>query len=291
MSKLEPAIRFLLECLSPDRLTHVVDVGANPLTPPPYSTLFEMGGCHVIGFEPHPEAFVALTQAKTDRETYFNEAVGDGSTETLRIYRDSGLTSIFPPYEGGFRYLGRSRFNMHLNEEVPLATRRLDDIDAIADIDLLKIDIQGGEVKVFEGGERKLRSAVAVIPEIRFYQLYQGEPMFGGIDMALRKQGFQLHKIVEPKAKVIPNTQIDRLKRSALRNQVIDADAVYLRDPGLPDAISDEKMKHMAILACAVFDSQDLALHCLDHLVERGVIPGDSPAEFVDTLPAHLRKD
>lgn len=291
MSALRPAIAYLHKALAPARLTNVVDVGANPLTPPPYAQLFDMGLCHVIGFEPHPEAFAALMAAKTARETYFPCAVGDGSTETLRIYRDSGLTSTFRPYEGGFRYLDRSRYNMHLVEEVELATERLDDLDDVADIDLLKIDIQGGEVKVFKGGERKLRAAVAVIPEIRFYQLYQGEPMFGGIDCELRLQGFQLHKIVDPKAKVIPNSQIDRLKRSVMRNQVIDADAVYLRDPGLPDAIGDEKMKHMAILACGVFDSQDLAIQCLDRLVERGSISEAVPKEFVDRLPGNLRKD
>ena len=284
------ALSYLLDTLGTERPTRVVDVGANPLSPPPYQRLLDMGGCEIIGFEPHPEAFANLLATKSDRETYLRSAVGDGGTETLRIYRESGLTSVFPPYEGAIRFLGRSRRNIEILETVSLKTRALDDVDEIDDLDLLKIDIQGGEVKVFRGAERKLSGAVAVIPEIRFYQLYEGEPMFGGIDLELRRQGFQLHKIVEPKAKVIPNSQIDRLRRTAHRNQIIDADAVYLRDLGQPDALPTEKIRHLAILAAGVFDSFDLAVFCLDMLVARGVLNPGAPARFVDLLPMELRK-
>jgi FkbM family methyltransferase len=284
------ALRHLLDTLGTERLTRIVDVGANPLSPPPYQPLLDMGGCDVIGFEPHPDAFAELMATRSERETYLPAAVGDGSTETLRIYRESGLTSIFPPYEGAIRFLGRSRRNIELVEAVSLETRALDDVEEIGDFDLLKIDIQGGEVKVFRGAERSLSQAVAVIPEVRFYQLYEGEPMFGGIDLELRRQGFQLHKIVEPKAKVIPNSQIDRLRRTAHRNQVIDADAVYLRDLGQPDGLATEKIRHLAILAAGVIGSFDLAVFCLDLLVARGALDAGAPGRFVDLLPPEILK-
>ncbi len=282
---------LLLGCLDTQRLTRVVDVGANPLTPPPYHDLLGKRGCEVWGFEPQPEAFEELQAAKSDLERYFPFAVGDGSTETLNIYRSSGLTSNLKPFEGAFTFLNRSRRNMELEEAVPMETTRLNDREDIEEFDVLKIDIQGGEVKVFRGGDEKLRNAMVVIPEVRFYQLYQDEPMFGGIDTELRRQGFQLHKLLFQKALVIPNSQIDRLKRVHHRNQVVDGDAVYIRDPGDWENWSDEQLKHLAISAASIFESHDLALFCLDKLVTRGSIPAGLPAAYVDCLPGEFTKN
>jgi len=179
---------------------------------------------------------------------------------------------------------------MALIEATELKTRRLDDIDEVGVFDLLKIDIQGAEVKVFAGGRNCLKSAIAVVVEVRFYQLYEDEPMVGGVDESLRALGFQFHKFIDPKSKVIPNSQIDRLKRSRHRNQIIDADAVYLREPGELASYSDEQLKHLSILAAAVFESDDLALYCLDALVSRGVIDAELPARYVDALPKSMKK-
>ena len=285
-----PATKFLLDHLNLERPTRVVDVGANPLSPPPYQMLLDGGACEVIGFEPHPEAFANLMAETAAHETYFNAAVGDGTEATLNIYNESGLTSIYQPYEGAFDFLGRSRRNMKLREHVPLTTKRLDDIDGLPAFDLLKIDIQGGEVAVFQGAEAALAAASTVITEVRFYPIYEHEPMLGGVDIELRRQGFELHKFMFEKTKVIPNSQIDRLKRTRHRNQIVDGDAVYLKDPGRIALYDDEGLKHLAILACSVFDSHDLALFCLDHLVARKAVPADLPSGYVDALPAELRK-
>lgn len=281
---------LLRDELSPTRRTRVVDVGANPLTPPPYQPLLDADGCDVLGFEPHPEAFAELQDNASDRETYYPFAVGDGSDQTLNIYAESGLTSVYPPYEGAFTFLGRSRRNMALRETVPLQTKRLDDIEDFPEFDLLKIDIQGGEVAVFQGGEARLASATVVITEVRFYPIYEDEPMLGGLDIELRRQGFELHKFLFEKEKVIPNSQIDRLKRVHHRNQLIDGDAVYIRDLGKLETYSDEDLKHLAITAALVFESHDLALFCLDRLIERDAAPSSLPARYVDLLPKELTK-
>ena len=284
------ATQLLVDTLGATRATRVVDVGANPLTPPPYDTLFRMNACHVVGFEPHPEAFAALQDKATERETYFPFAIGDGSDETLHIYNESGLTSVFDPHEGAIHYLGRSRRNIGLREDIPMTTRTLDSIRDLGDVDLLKIDIQGAEVKVFQGAERVLRDVLVVIPEVRFYRLYEDEPMLGGVDTELRRHGFTLHKFTEQKSKVIPNSQINRLNRKNNRNQIIDGDAIYIRDPARIAELSHEKLKHYAILATEVFQSFDLALHVLDVLAERGCVSEDVPARYVDALPAQARK-
>ena len=74
------------------------------------------------------------------------------------------------------------------------------------------------------------------------------------------------------------------------RNQVIDADAIYIRDPGGWESWSNEQLKHMAISAATIFESHDLALFCLDKLVVRKAIPADMPEAYVDCLPPELTK-
>lgn len=285
------AVDVLLTALPLSRPTRIVDVGANPLTPPPYQPLLDRGACHVYGFEPQPEALARLQAEATPFETHFPHAVGDGRTAQLNICADSGLSSLYEPDPAGVRFLGRSRRNMKVVERVPLTTVRLDDIAEIEGFDLLKIDIQGGEVAVFRHARRKLARALAVIPEVRFYPLYRGEPMLGGVDEELRLQGFVLHKFLFTKKKVIPNSQIARLRRRANRNQMIDGDAVYLRDLSLPETLATEDLMHLALLASAVFHSHDLVIYLLDELVRREAVAPDLPAAYVDELPASLRRD
>lgn len=85
-------------------------------------------------------------------ETYLPDAIGDGGTHTLYVTQASGMTSLLKPDPhqlgqfNGFREWGA------VIEEIPVTTRRLDDIGSLDPFDLLKIDIQGGELMVFQGG-------------------------------------------------------------------------------------------------------------------------------------------
>ncbi|KMW56882.1 hypothetical protein AIOL_001839 [Candidatus Rhodobacter oscarellae] len=282
--------KFLLRSLALPRLPRVVDVGANPLSRPPYYKLMRMNGCDVYGFEPNRDAFAKLQESKTDRETYFPHAVGDGSERDFYLYRSSGLSSTLKPYEGAFRYLGRSRKNMTVRETLRVQTKRLDDMPELPDFELLKIDIQGGEVAVFEGGKRCLSNALVVIPEVRFYQIYEDEPMFGGIDTALRAAGFQLLKIYATKTRIAPNSQQYSINRPVLRSQMLDGDAVYIRDLGKVDLYTEDQLIYLAVLASGVFDAHDVTLFCLDELVARGAVPARLPEEYVNTFPPEMRE-
>ncbi len=284
-----PATQLLLDRLAPARPTTVVDVGANPITDVPYRALLDMGGCEVIGFEPQPSAFAELQKIKSARERYFPFAVGDGSAQELKIYRSSGMTSVFEPYGPAMDLLGRPRMG-HVRERVPMPTVALDSVAEIGRFDLLKIDIQGGEVAVFRGAAAKLAPAVAVIVELRHLQLYEGEPMAAGVDLDLRSRGFMLHKFLFNKSLPIRSSQQHRLMPRASREQLVDGDAVYLRDLTRMETIDDEGLVHLAILASGVFASQTVVLACLDELARRGAAPADLPERYVDLLPARLRR-
>src|SRR5262249_23728291 len=55
----------------PERLTAVVDIGANPIDgDPPYKGMLTNRLCTLVGFEPQEEALAKLNAAKSDLETY-----------------------------------------------------------------------------------------------------------------------------------------------------------------------------------------------------------------------------
>ena len=284
-------LQVLLAHLPLTRRTRIVDVGANPnIGDPPYMALLRAGACDVVGFEPQPIAFAALATRKSDRETYFPFAVGDGSRKELKVYRSQGYTSVFEPYAPGFRVVGGKSWAL-IDERIEFDTVALDDQPQVGTFDLLKIDIQGGEYDVFRGAEASLKPAMAVIVELRYFPLYDGEPMMGGVDCELRRQGFVLHKLMFNQGKPLRNSQMGRLNNRLVRDQLIDGDAVYLRDLGLIDRYSDEQLAHLSVLGASVFGSHTVALHCLDELVRRKVVPADLPGSYVDSLPAELRND
>lgn len=286
--RISRATALLVAELPLPRLTSICDVGADPVNEPPYKALLAAGGCSVTGFEPNPEAYGRLMADKGPNETYHNAAVGDGSELTLHLFNLTSMTSIFPPDPSGLRAIGTPRWGQ-VNGTAQMKTIALDEMEGLAPIDCLKIDIQGGEVKVFSHARRKLEDCVCVIVEARYLQLYLGEPMLGGVDQELRAQGFMLHRFLHNKSKMMPNSQGSRLIRWRHNDQLVDGDAVYLRHPGHLDRWSDAQLMHGAILGSALFSSHSFVLYCLDELVRRGRIDATMPARYVDNLPAVMR--
>lgn len=274
----------LLDLVRPTRPTHVVDVGANPIDgDPPYKGMLEAGLCRVTGFEPQPEALDMLQRRKGPYETYLPDALGDGGTHTLCVATSSGMTSLFRPDTNrlglfnGFSEWGRIR------EEVPVTTRRLDDVDAVGTFDLLKIDIQGAELMVFQGAREKLAGAVAVHTEVSFVPLYEDQPVFGDVDQELRGQGFIPHAFAAIKRWPIAPVVFGGDFRVA-RHQLLEADVVYVRDFGRPESMTDEQLRQLALIAHHVYDSTDLAYYCLSRLSMRNLADPDAPNRYLAAL-------
>jgi FkbM family methyltransferase len=141
----------------------VVDIGANPIDgEPPYAPLLAAGRADLVGFEPNREALARLLRMKGPHETYLPLAVGDGKRHTLHHCQAQGMTSLLEPNPAvldlfhGFADWGR----VVRTEEVD--TVRLDDVKESEGLDLLKIDIQGAELMVFQNATRRLADALVI---------------------------------------------------------------------------------------------------------------------------------
>tara|TARA_R110002073_G_scaffold13299_8_gene56961 strand:+ start:156 stop:1049 length:894 start_codon:yes stop_codon:yes gene_type:complete len=279
----------LTGALAPSRDMAICDVGASPLSEPPYQGLLDDGLAHIYGFEPSPEQFAKLDAAKSAHETYFCEAVGLPGARILHVHPAPGFTSLFPLDAAALRSIGKEGWINDKITQVPLNPVTLDTLAELPPLDLLKMDLQGAELEVLRGGISKLSEAVAVVTEVRFHRMYTDEPLFGDLDLELRAQGFKLHKFLFTKSVMMPHKHEDAVVRSRLTSQLLDGDAVYIRDCDLGVALSDDQLIFLALAADSVFESPDLALSCIDHLIARGAAPADLPEEYIAHFRHHQR--
>ncbi|MBV8602327.1 MAG: FkbM family methyltransferase [Candidatus Eremiobacteraeota bacterium] len=87
-------------------------------------------------------------------------------------------------------------------ERRPVKLRRLDDLPEIrtGEIpppDVLSMDTQGSELDILRGGEQTIeRHTVAIVSEVEFVALYEGQPLFGDICKYLDERGFAFMQIL-----------------------------------------------------------------------------------------------
>jgi len=276
--------RILADLLAPEHITEVVDIGANPIDgDPPYKSMLAAGLCRVTGFEPQDAALEALQRRKGPNERYLPYAIGDGGAHTLHVCRAQGMTSLLQPDPKTLDLFGALKALGEVIRRIPVQTRTLDSVSEIQHLDLLKIDAQGSELDVFQGGSARLSQAVAIQTEVSFITLYRNQPAVGEIDLELRAQGFVPHCFAEVQRWPIAPFALKDDPRRPL-NQLLEADIVYVRDLSRPDLMRDEQLKQLALIAHHCYRSFDLALRCVMLLENRGALTPGAQQDYVRLL-------
>jgi FkbM family methyltransferase len=238
----------------------IVDVGANPLADakPPYHVLLDECLASVVGFEPDPATFAKLQSDRASGRTYLPFAVGDGARRQFRICVMSGMNSLLPPNFDLLNLLHRHGLWAEVKDIVDIETKRLDDIAEVEAIDYLKIDIQGGELMVFENAEKKLKDCLVVHTEVMFVPMYEGQPLFSEQELFLRKLGLQVHKFFEMQGHVLKPFAVYGDVHAPL-SQVFWADVVFIKDITRLDRLSPEQLLKLSIILHYVYGSFDVA--------------------------------
>lgn len=241
----------------------IVDIGANPVDgAPPYEKLLRAGDADIIGFEPNPEALARLNELKGPTETYLPYAIGDGKRQTLNFCQAPGMTSLLTPDPEvldlfhGFPEWGA----VTGTEEVD--THRLDDIAETDGIDMVKIDIQGGELMALSHAKKRLKTTLVIQTEVEFLPMYKGQPLFSEVEMFLRKQGFMLHRFYPAVSRVVRPMLVENNIYAGL-SQLFWADAIFIRDLTQLKALGDTQLLKMAAILHDCYGSIDVALRLL----------------------------
>ncbi|HKO91318.1 MAG TPA: FkbM family methyltransferase [Polyangiaceae bacterium] len=179
----------------------VFDVGANVgVTAKRYAGLFPEAQIHC--FEPFPDSHDALTRAFPSSQRVHAHAVAlsaEVGTRTFYVNKASVTNSLFPTSETYRERHARSDITTTTGS-ITVPTTTLDEFcsqHGIEHIDVLKLDIQGGELLALRGAERLLRaSAIDVIySEVTFSPIYEGQAFFHDLAPLLFERGYHLYNL------------------------------------------------------------------------------------------------
>ncbi len=182
----------------------------------------------VVGFEPDPATYRKAVQVNDLRGlTLINAALGAEET-TAEFFRGSfsATNSLLPrPHSSAPPFYPEAAT---LEGGLDVSVRRVDDVirnQRLPRVDLLKLDLQGGELAALQGARKTLETGqVGVIQcEVVFVRKYQNQPMFWEICNFLSLFGYELHSFAE--VKVGPYDKDSSAVRQATWNQ---ADAIFL---------------------------------------------------------------
>jgi protein O-GlcNAc transferase len=246
----------------------VVDVGASSLgqDTEPYAALLKAQLAQVTGFEPDAQALQVL-RAQTAGEThrFLPHVVGNGAAAVFHATQWPLCSSLLEPNRPVLdRYHALGSLVQEKSRQA-VQTVRLDDFIAAGGMDLLKIDVQGGEQMVFEGAPQRLDECLMVWTEVEFVPLYRGQPLFADIDQQLRRHGLQFLCLAGVAARSLASWPQDA--RAPQRAQMVWGDAIYVAGPerlARLDAAAAAKLALLAHHVAGAFDLCHAALQRLD---------------------------
>lgn len=153
----------------------------------------------IYGFDPDPEECARLAR---------HDANPSVSWVPLALARASGTRTLFMTQNPACSSLLQP--DPELTETFPalacarevgtaqVSTSSLDDWaekNGIGVVDYIKLDTQGSELEILEGGERVLRSVRCLEIEVEFNPIYREQALFSHVDLFLRARGFVLWKL------------------------------------------------------------------------------------------------
>lgn len=206
---------------------------------------------------------------------------GTGTLRLLSKPNNSSLLPSNPHFTGRYAFRG-----FDLVREVDIALESLDSVlfDGNAPTragEILKVDVQGGELSILSGATRTLMErSVCVICEVAFFPFYDGMPLLPDVAKFLMDKGFSLYGLLDAQ-----NRSTKRLDKatSRARERLCHADAVFLRDPlDHPEGISalSERRLRVLLLAAILLGYLDFALE----MAAAGAVPASELAGFTDAV-------
>lgn len=150
-------------------------------------------------FEPFPDSFKELSRlADCKAIKPFQIALSDRNGKAkLWVNTDRSCNSIFSRPIAGAKYYSESSRNIG---QIEVKTQTLDtfcDTEDIAEIDILKLDVEGAELKVLNGLSRRLRDKriKLIFTEVMFVPHYQGGCLFHELLAFLSRYDYTLFNL------------------------------------------------------------------------------------------------
>ena len=178
----------------------------------------ELPEAKIYSFEPIPAVFSALIKNMAGDAHFraFQTAIGekDGSAE-INVSPYAPSSSLLPETE----VIKKSFPHTVGGKKETIQISRLD--TAVKNLSLqkpilLKLDVQGYEVKALEGAPETLKKVDFLLIETSFVEMYKGQPLFDDIYTLMKSQGFLYRGSVQ-------------IKKDPREGTVIFEDSLFIR--------------------------------------------------------------
>ena len=241
----------------------IFEVGALPMEEEPFYRLLTLfPGSSIVAFEPDERLCDSQNANGRAGVTFYPVALG--RTEERRDFYNTEhpmCSSLYPPNEELL-----SRYNnmevARLKEVTTVETVSLDGFvssQAVGAVDFIKIDIQGAELEVFQGGVTTLENVLAIVSEAEFIEHYIDQPLFGDVCAFLSTQGLQFQKFLGFGGRTLKPIVIDDNPNAV--SQQMWTDALFIRNLFARAKLGHEQYLKVAVLAM-LYRCVDVALFC-----------------------------
>ena len=287
---------WLAEALHRDETPNIVAVGANPVSvgadSEPYYMLVRDGLVNLHAFEPQLEPYAKLEAAKLPSEHICCAALGPEGSRPFYSYVDgpggfSSLYAVDPAVMSHFRGFGRIARSQSV-DTIPYMP--IIDLLGLPQASALKIELQSADISVIQSGCDRLADLDCLTIELPSINIHTDAPNLSVVDQALRAKGFVLHKLLLSKSAPFDNSRLDRLRRRQIADQLLDEDAVYIRDIANPPEVPNNVLKRITQFADGLFQSFSLCLRAIDLLVATEICTADLPGRYADALPDRVKR-
>lgn len=283
---LKPSFSFRSALGDLPQQIQILDVGAMLEGEACYARLLTEGLGTVTGFEPNANERARLERDGPEDCTWLPYFLGTGEEATFYQTRYPGCSSLYAPDPeiiDLFQTIGAGRpgGNFYVQGTERVSTHRLDDIKECPPIDFIKLDVQGSELDILKNGVNTLANTMVVQSEVEFVALYKDQPLFGDVQVFMRKQGFQLHKLIDVAGRCMRPFTLTHSPYAAM-SQALWCDAIFVRDFRTFGDLSVPALLKTAAILHEVYLSYDVVLFILRELDRRS--GGTLAARYNDAL-------
>ncbi len=253
----------------------VLDIGARAAKVGNWAVFGQ--GLRYLGFEPDEKECTRLNEEVAQKkvsweERYFPLALGKNNEKRIFYNTEkpqcSSLLEPNPAPLEGFSVVDYLTIK-NTNE---VNTNTLDqwaNMYFIPSVDFIKIDTQGAELEILQGGRELVDSVLGLEIEVEFLDVYKNQPLFGDIDAWIRSKGFILFDISKIFGKRLTVSQ-----EFQSNGQLVWGDALYFRDVNYIFNKSQNAESYVNILLklaaiADLYGIPDYSLYVLEKTVER----------------------
>jgi FkbM family methyltransferase len=154
-------------------------------------------------FEPFWDSFQKLMLLSGDKSIKPYQIAVSDTVERIKLHVnvDPSCNSFFPIAKHSVRYYPKSAENIEVIEVNTTTIDHFCDTESVSHIDILKLDVEGAEIKVLKGAHNKLakQDISIVYTEVMFMPHYAGACMFHELTSFLSQYGYMLFNFYDVK--------------------------------------------------------------------------------------------